>query len=145
MRIYRLLLRAFAALIIAHAAPFASATNQLDGHPSPYLEIHSGDPVHWRQWQAEVFQEAAKDNRLIYVSVGYFSCHWCHVMQRESYQDEGIASILNQKYIAVKVDRELDPDLDRRLMEFVELTRGAAGWPLNVFLTPGGFPITGFT
>ena len=90
-------------------------------------------------------QQAASDNRLIYLSIGYFSCHWCHVMQRESYRDPEIGKYLNEHYLAVKVDRELRPELDRRMMAFVEAVRGAAGWPLNVFLTPDGYPVTGFT
>ncbi|MBT8433712.1 MAG: thioredoxin domain-containing protein, partial [Gammaproteobacteria bacterium] len=145
MQICRVLSSISLALLISLGAPSARASNQLAGHPSPYLALHAGDPVNWRPWQAEVFKDARQDNRLVYVSVGYFSCHWCHVMQQESYQDDGIAKLLNQSYIAVKVDRELDPDLDRRLIEFVEKTRGSAGWPLNVFLTPDGHPIAGFT
>ena len=121
------------------------AANQLAGHPSPYLAMHAEDPVDWRPWQATVFDDASTDNRLVFVSIGYFSCHWCHVMHRQSYQDPGIAKLLNQRYISVKVDRELDPDLDRRLIDFVEAVRGSAGWPLNVFLTPDGYPVTGFT
>jgi uncharacterized protein YyaL (SSP411 family) len=114
--------------MISLGASAAWAANQLAGHPSPYLALHAGDPVNWRPWQAEVFKDARQENRLVYVSVGYFSCHWCHVMQQESYQDEDIAKLLNQSYIAVKVDRELDPDLDRRLIDFVEKTRGSAGF-----------------
>jgi uncharacterized protein YyaL (SSP411 family) len=145
MQICRALLLTLLALVLGLGAPGAWASNQLAGHPSPYLALHAGDPVNWRPWQAEVFKDARQGNRLVYVSVGYFSCHWCHVMQQESYQDEDIAKLLNQSYIAVKVDRELDPDLDRRLIDFVEKTRGSAGWPLNVFLTPDGYPIVGFT
>lgn len=145
MQFFRILLTTSLALIIGLGAPSAWASNQLAGHPSPYLALHAGDPVNWRPWQAEVFKDARQNKRLVYVSVGYFSCHWCHVMQQESYQDESIAKLLNQGYIAVKVDRELDPDLDRRLIEFVEKTRGSAGWPLNVFLTPDGYPVAGFT
>ena len=146
MQIFRRFLqKLILGLVIGLGASGAAAGNQLGGHPSPYLALHARDPVDWRQWQEDVFEDAGSSNRLVYVSVGYFSCHWCHVMQQESYQNEDIAKILNQNYISVKIDRELDPDLDRRLMEFVELIRGSAGWPLNVFLTPGGFPITGFT
>ncbi len=119
--------------------------NELDGHPSPYLAQHAGDPVAWRDWKEDVFRDARAQNRLVFVSVGYFSCHWCHVMQRESYQDEAIAKLLNDGYISVKIDRELEPDLDQRLIGFVEAIRGSAGWPLNVFMTPEGYPITGFT
>ncbi len=123
----------------------ASAANRLANHPSPYLALHGDDPVDWRDWQAEVFEAARKDNRLVLVSIGYYSCHWCHVMQRESYQDAEVAARLNESFISVKVDRELDPDLDQRLIAFVEHVRGSAGWPLNVFLTPEGYPVTGFT
>ncbi len=130
--------------LYAVAGP-AAADNRLAGHPSPYLALHGEDPVDWRDWQVEVFEAARKDNRLVLVSIGYYSCHWCHVMQRESYQDDEVAARLNQSFISVKVDRELDPDLDQRLIAFVERVRGSAGWPLNVFLTPEGYPVTGFT
>ncbi len=123
----------------------AHAANQLAGHPSPYLALHANDPVGWQSWQANVFAQARASNRLVLVSVGYFSCHWCHVMQRESYQDPQVAALLNQHFISVKVDRELEPDLDQRLLDFVKQVRGAAGWPLNVILTPEGYPLTGFT
>ncbi len=132
-------------LLILTAASGALAANQLRGHPSPYLALHGEDPVDWKTWQDEIFTRAKAENRLIFVSIGYFSCHWCHVMQRESYRDQAIAAVLNRGYIAVKVDRELDPDLDQRLISFVEKIRGSAGWPLNVFLTPDGYPVTGFT
>ena len=141
----RSLLQTLLILIIGIAANPATAANQLAGHPSPYLALHAGDPVDWKPWQADEIDNARTGNRLIFVSVGYFSCHWCHVMQQESYQDAEIAKILNQKYVSIKVDRELEPDLDRRLIDFVEATRGAAGWPLNVFLTPAGYPVIGFT
>jgi len=132
MQIYRCFLqKLILGLVIGLGASGTVAGNQLGGHPSPYLALHAGDPVGWRQWQEDVFEDAGKANRLVYVSVGYFSCHWCHVMQQESYQNEDIARILNQNYIAVKVDRELDPDLDRRVIEIGGLMRGAAGWPWN--------------
>ena len=123
----------------------AQAANELAGHPSPYLALHGEDPVHWKSWDSRVFAEAKASKRLVFVSIGYFSCHWCHVMQQESYQDESVAEVLNQHYISVKVDRELEPELDQQLIDFVEKIRGAAGWPLNVFLTPEGYPVTGFT
>ena len=119
--------------------------NQLADHPSPYLAMHASDPVNWRSWQGDVFAEARARNQLVLVSVGYFSCHWCHVMQRQSYRHPQTADFLNRHFLAVKVDRELQPDLDRRLIEFVRQVRGVAGWPLNVFLTPEGYPLTGFT
>ena len=130
--------------LIAANAP-ALAGNDLADHPSPYLALHGDDPVHWQSWHPRVFEEARLHNRLVFVSVGYFSCHWCHVMQRQSYQHEATASFLNGNYLSVKIDRELEPDLDRRLIDFVREVRGVAGWPLNVFLTPEGYPLTGFT
>lgn len=133
-------------LLLCLSGPTSAAlSNQLKNHPSPYLALHGNDPVHWQQWGPQVLQQARTENKLILVSVGYFSCHWCHVMQRESYQSKAIAEILNRAYLSVKIDRELEPVLDARLIEFVRRTRGHAGWPLNVFLTPDGYPLIGFT
>lgn len=121
----------------------AELHNQLKNHPSPYLALHGDDPVHWQLWNKATLQKARELNRPLFVSSGYFSCHWCHVMQRESYKDPALAKLLNEHFIPVKVDRELNPALDAHLIEFVELTRGQAGWPLNVFLTPDGYPVLG--
>ena len=115
--------------------------NELASHPSPYLALHGDDPVAWQEWGTEVFAAAQRENKLVYVSVGYFSCHWCHVMQGESYKNPDIANILNRHFIPVKVDRELQPALDEALMAFVQSTQGRGGWPLNVFLTPEGYPL----
>ncbi|TDY03986.1 thioredoxin domain-containing protein [Thiohalophilus thiocyanatoxydans] len=117
--------------------------NQLADHGSAYLAMHGEDPVHWQQWNAETVERARKQNKLLYVSSGYFACHWCHVMQRESYQNAQIAGVLNRHFIPVKVDRELNPALDNRLLDFVERTQGYSGWPLNVFITPEGYPLVG--
>ena len=117
--------------------------NQLPGHGSAYLAMHGQDPVHWQQWDTDTVALARKQNKLLYVSSGYFSCHWCHVMQHESYQNDRIAALLNQHFIPVKVDRELNPALDDRLIDFVERTQGYSGWPLNVFITPEGYPLVG--
>ncbi len=117
----------------------------LENHPSPYLRMHQTDPVKWQTWGPKVLQQAKAENKLIFISIGYFSCHWCHVMQKESYSQTDIGEILNQHFIPVKVDRELRPELDRRMIQFVESVRGQSGWPLNVFITPDGYPITGFT
>lgn len=119
--------------------------NQLQHHASPYLAMHGSDPVQWQDWNENVVRRALKENKLIYISSGYFSCHWCHVMQRESYKNKAIARILNQFFIPVKIDRELNPALDARLIDFVERTQGQAGWPLNVFITPEGYPLVGMT
>ncbi len=132
-------------LSLAGIPMVAQAANKLEHHPSPYLAMHAGDPVNWQLWNEDVFKQAREQNKLIFVSVGYFSCHWCHVMQRESYQDKSVAETLNSHFLSVKVDRELRPELDRRLIDFVSRVRGNAGWPLHVFLTPDGYPVTGFT
>ncbi|MCP4075068.1 MAG: thioredoxin domain-containing protein [Gammaproteobacteria bacterium] len=139
-RIYFLLLIACLPVFVAQAGEAA-----LKDHPSPYLSMHSEDPVDWQLWGKGVLDRAKAENKLIYVSIGYFSCHWCHVMQNESYKDPAVGALLNKDFIAVKVDRELRPELDRRLIRFVEEVRGQAGWPLNVFVTPDGYPVTGFT
>ncbi|MGB5726339.1 MAG: thioredoxin domain-containing protein, partial [Thiogranum sp.] len=123
----------------------AALQNQLVNHPSPYLAMHAEDPVHWQVWSRETLKKARELNRPLLVSIGYFSCHWCHVMQRESYRDPVLAKLLNDYFVPVKVDRELAPALDAHLIEFVQLTRGHAGWPLNVFLTPDGYPLLGMT
>ena len=115
--------------------------NQLQSHPSPYLALHGDDPVAWQSWGPDAFETARRENKLIYVSVGYFSCHWCHVMQGESYKNPGIAKVLNRDFVPVKVDRELQPAVDDALMAFVQATQGRGGWPLNVFLTPEGYPL----
>ena len=130
-------------LLPAAATAAAALSNQLANHPSPYLAMHGEDPVHWQPWSETTLQKARALNRPLLISIGYFSCHWCHVMQRESYQDPALAKLINEHFVPVKVDRELEPALDAHLIEFVELTRGQAGWPLNVFLTPEGYPLAG--
>ena len=119
----------------------AAADNALKDHPVPYLALHGEDPIHWQEWGPEVMEAARRDNRIVLVSIGYFSCHWCHVMQRESFQDPEIAGIANRGFIFVKVDREMQPALDDAMMSFAQSTLGQAGWPLNVFITPDGSPI----
>lgn len=119
--------------------------NRLAGHPSPYLAMHGEDPVYWQPWSREVLDLAREEGRMIFVSSGYFSCHWCHVMQKESYRNPEIARLLNEGFISVKVDRELNTALDEHLIDFVQRTQGHAGWPLNVFLTPEGYPVAGMT
>lgn len=118
--------------------------NQLAGNESPYLAMHGHDPVDWVTWSGDVLKRARQQHRLIFVSIGYYSCYWCHVMQRESYSNKQIATLLNNGFIPVKVDRELNPALDAYLNDFVSRTRGYSGWPLNVVLTPAGNPLIGF-
>lgn len=119
--------------------------NQLKNHASPYLALHGDDPVDWMEWNSETLEKAQSENKPIFISIGYFSCHWCHVMQRESFSDTMVADELNKNYISIKVDRELNPVLDKRLIDFVQATIGRAGWPLNVILTPDVYPLTGAT
>ncbi len=121
------------------------SANDLKNHSSPYLALHGNDPVNWMEWGKPALEKARKENKLLFISIGYFSCHWCHVMQRESYSDKDIAKKLNKNYISIKVDRELNPVLDKQLIEFVQVTNGTAGWPLNVFVTPEGYPLVGAT
>jgi len=132
---------AFLALLVLGTANAAPLENQLRQHSSPYLALHGDDPVAWQEWNSASVERARREGKLLYLSIGYFSCHWCHVMQRESYRNAAIARYLNEHVIPVKVDRELEPALDARLIEFVEQTRGISGWPLNVFVTPDGHPM----
>ena len=135
----------FISLVFSLNTHAAYLNNTLKNHASPYLALHGSDPVAWQEWNKKTVARAKKENKLIYVSSGYFSCHWCHVMQRESYKNKKIAEILNKYFIPVKVDREINSALDSRLIDFVERTQGRAGWPLNVFVTPEGYPLVGMT
>jgi hypothetical protein len=110
---------------------------------SPYLRMHSDNPVEWYPWGEAAFARARRTNRPLFISIGYFTCHWCHVMERESFMDPGIAALLNRHFVAVKVDREQRPDLDQAYRRFVEGTLGYAGWPLNIWATPAGKPFLG--
>ena len=132
-------------LLFGPVADACALDNQLRGHASPYLAMHGDDPVAWQDWNAETVALARAENKLLFVSSGYFACHWCHVMQRESYRDQKIAELLNDRFIPVKLDRELHSALDAYLIDFLERTHGQAGWPLNVFLTPEGYPLIGAT
>ncbi len=132
-------------LLLFLSLPVHALQNQLRDHPSPYLAMHGDDPVAWQDWGQPVIDLAREQGKLLFVSSGYFSCHWCHVMQRESYKDPQIAELLNTRFIPVKLDRELHGALDAHLIGFLEKTQGHAGWPLNIFLTPEGYPLVGAT
>jgi len=114
--------------------------NRLIHEKSPYLVQHAYDPVNWFPWGPEAFEAARREDKPVFLSVGYSACHWCHVMQRESFENEEIASILNRHYVAVKVDREERPDIDRFYMLVTEAFTGRGGWPNSVWLTPEGKP-----
>ncbi len=116
-------------------------SNQLADNPSPYLALHGSDPVAWQEWGEAALARAKKENKPLFISSGYFSCHWCHVMQAESYKNEVVAKLLNDFFIPVKIDRELESALDQRLMNYAQATLKRGGWPLNVFLSPDGLPL----
>jgi uncharacterized protein YyaL (SSP411 family) len=120
-------------------------TNRLAQEKSPYLLQHAHNPVDWYPWGEEAFARARSENKPIFLSVGYSTCHWCHVMERESFENEEIAALLNRDYIAIKVDREERPDVDRIYMTFVQATSGGGGWPMSVWLTPDLQPFFGGT
>lgn len=120
-------------------------TNRLIHETSPYLLQHAHNPVDWYPWGEEAFQKATAENKPILLSIGYSACHWCHVMERESFENEKIAGLMNELFINIKVDREERPDLDEIYMNAVQMLTGRGGWPMTVFLTPEGKPFYGGT
>src|ERR1700690_3543896 len=128
----------FALMESAQYPPVVAAThtNRLTREKSPYLLQHAHNPVDWFAWGDEAFARARGENKPIFLSIGYSTCHWCHVMERESFEDEKVARVLNELFVSIKVDREERPDVDKIYMTFVQATTGSGGWPLNVFLTP---------
>src|SRR5687767_12999605 len=125
--------------------PMPKHTNRLAQESSPYLLQHAHNPVDWYPWSDEAFEKAKKENKPIFLSVGYSTCHWCHVMERESFANPEIAKVINEWFVPVKVDREERPDVDRIYMTFVQATTGGGGWPMSVFLTPDLKPFFGGT
>ena len=119
--------------------------NRLAGETSPYLRQHADNPVDWYPWGDEAFERARAEARPILLSIGYSSCHWCHVMAHESFEDEAIAAQMNDQFINIKVDREERPDVDSVYMTFTQAMTGQGGWPMTVFLTPEGKPFYGGT
>jgi uncharacterized protein YyaL (SSP411 family) len=119
--------------------------NRLSQELSPYLLQHAGNPVDWRPWDAEALGAARQEHKPIFLSIGYSSCHWCHVMAHESFEDPEIAGLLNRHFVSIKVDREERLDLDQIYMEAVQMMTGRGGWPMSVFLTPEGKPFFGGT
>ena len=120
-------------------------TNRLSHEKSPYLLQHAHNPVDWYAWGPEAFEKARKEDKPIFLSIGYSTCHWCHVMERESFENEETAAILNKYFVAIKVDREERPDVDRVYMSYVQATTGGGGWPMSVWLTPELKPFVGGT
>lgn len=115
-------------------------SNRLQYESSPYLLQHADNPVDWYPWSDEAFETATRENKPVFLSIGYSSCHWCHVMEEESFSDVEVGELLNASYISVKVDREERPDIDQAYMAMSQLITGGAGWPLNVIATPDGQP-----
>ena len=120
-------------------------TNRLAHEKSPYLLQHAHNPVDWYPWSEEAFAKARRENKPIFLSVGYSTCHWCHVMAHESFESEEVAAIMNREFVNIKVDREERPDVDRVYMTFVQATTGGGGWPMSVWLTPDLKPFVGGT
>ncbi len=120
-------------------------TNRLAAETSPYLQQHAHNPVDWYPWGDEALQAARDHDMPILLSIGYSACHWCHVMERESFEDESTAALMNEHFVCIKVDREERPDLDSIYMQAVQMLTGSGGWPLTVFLRPDGVPFFGGT
>ncbi len=139
MRILLFILTMLATPLWAAEAP----ANHLKGQTSPYLLQHLDNPVDWYPWGPEALDKARAEGKLIFISIGYSSCHWCHVMERESFENPKIAAYLNRHFVAILIDREERPDLDDQFMRVTELITGSGGWPNSVFLTPDGKPFYG--
>src|ERR671927_1059237 len=122
-----------------------SHTNRLAGESSPYLLQHANNPVDWYPWGDEALQKARAEDKPILLSIGYSACHWCHVMEHESFEDPSIAELMNRWFVSIKVDREERPDLDAIYMQAVQALTQQGGWPMTVFLTPEGAPFWGGT
>jgi uncharacterized protein YyaL (SSP411 family) len=121
-------------------------SNRLSAETSPYLLQHAENPVHWQPWDEQTLTLARRENRPILLSIGYSACHWCHVMAHESFEDEGVAAVMNRLFVNIKVDREERPDLDQIYQTAHQmLTRRSGGWPLTMFLAPDGTPFFGGT
>src|SRR5512138_1130227 len=120
-------------------------TNRLGREKSPYLLQHQHNPVDWFPWGEEAWSKARLEDKPILLSIGYSTCHWCHVMERESFEDPMVGAFLKENFVSIKVDREERPDVDKIYMTFVQASAGQGGWPLNVFLTPDLKPFFGGT
>ncbi len=129
------------AVIAAPGSTHKHPANRLIKEKSPYLLQHAYNPVDWYPWGEEAFARARRENKLIFLSIGYSTCHWCHVMEREAFEDAEVAALMNKHYIAIKVDREERPDIDKVYMEVCQRLTGSGGWPLNIIMTPEAVPI----
>ncbi len=116
------------------------STNLLANEKSPYLLQHAGNPVHWQPWSNDAFEKARQENKPIFLSIGYATCHWCHVMEKETFEDKEAATVLNETFVCIKVDREERPDIDAVYMSACQMLTGSGGWPLTIFMTPDKKP-----
>src|SRR6185312_14111337 len=119
--------------------------NALIYEKSPYLLQHAHNPVDWMPWGDAALEKARREDKPIFLSIGYSTCHWCHVMERESFENEGVAALINREFVPIKVDREERPDVDRIYMLYVQASSGSGGWPMSVWLTPDLKPFFGVT
>src|SRR6478672_10679411 len=131
--------------VVEHKPGPSEHANRLAQEKSPYLLQHAHNPVDWYPWGEKAFAKARQENKPIFLSVGYSTCHWCHVMAHESFENEDVAAIMNREFVNIKVDREERPDVDRVYMTFVQATTGSGGWPMSVWLTPDLKPFVGGT
>ena len=147
LRIFSLLLLVTIGAHLAAEPKPAEKTGgwRLAAESSPYLRLHADNPVEWYPWGEAAFEKARRENKPLFISIGYFTCHWCHVMARESFSNPVIAKLLNDSYVSIKIDREQRPDIDAAYMQYVTLTRGRGGWPMSVWATPNGDPFLGGT
>src|SRR5437588_3352515 len=132
-------------MFIGAAAEGGGSMNRLAHETSPYLQQHKDNPVDWYPWGDEARERARAEDKPILLSIGYAACHWCHVMEHESFEDPATAAVMNERFVNVKVDREERPDLDAIYMDAVVAMSGQGGWPMTVFLTPEGEPFFGGT
>ncbi|MHA1909514.1 MAG: DUF255 domain-containing protein, partial [Candidatus Thorarchaeota archaeon] len=114
--------------------------NRLINEKSPYLLQHAFNPVDWYAWNEEAFEKARKENKPIFLSIGYSTCHWCHVMEHESFEDAEVADLMNATFVNIKVDREERPDIDKTYMQVAQMMTGRGGWPLTIIMTPDKKP-----
>ena len=110
--------------------------NNLASETSSYLLQHAQNPVNWQPWDENLYRDENDTNKLVIVSIGYSSCHWCHVMEKETFEDKSVADLMNEKFVSIKVDREENPDVDKVYMTAVQLLTGGGGWPLNAICLP---------
>jgi len=125
---------------VSEGRPAGTRPNRLAQEKSPYLLQHAHNPVDWYPWGAEAFERARAEDRPIFLSIGYSTCHWCHVMERESFEDPAVVALMNEAFVCIKVDREERPDIDGVYMDVATLMTGRGGWPLTIIMTPDREP-----